>query len=784
MSTAALSDMATVPLTEKASRAAISKNRDDLRSKASSEESGLLTITAVAPPNVTSPDGETGTTISNVDWTLSSLFPTLLTYSQLTVIPLPDRLTAMTDNWKRITANSKVLDTITHGASPPFPRSLSRIHIQSRTLPPEHRDWAQMEIAELLQNGSITEATEADLECSSPVFVLSQGEKRRMIWDMRALNRQCHPPPHMKYEGLAAMTTQLARPSWFATTLDISSAFRHVRVRQNWKPLLGFNLMGRSYVTNVLPFGFSWSPCLWASIISTAMKFLRSHFGIRLQTYVDDVCIYARTEEECRLHRQLVVQTLTSLGITVNPLKGQEPSQRVEFLGLTIDMSSDVCRFTATQKALAKLRAKAALVLSLSARNRGRAPVREVAKLTGLANSLSLAIHASRLHSRSLHNDMQAMSSWSGWVQLCTMSVTDLEWFAVIGMSPTEELVDNLGRSDVSRPMHTPTVRSFPLRLFTDASGHSWGAVLEQDNKPIKGRNLALLTLEDIQSQTESHTKLSETQVVALGQWPVEEMSYIIAVKELKAVTMAISAFQDSISGTEVLLYIDNQTALAVIRSGSSRSPELQAAVRELWELCDQWNVRLYPRYIPTEWNKSDAPSRLTLTHNWRLRQPVVDEIWLCLGKPEIDLFASSSAHVLEQWVSLFHHPNNVATDAFSLNWAECGTIFVNPPWHLLPRIIHKWRVEGARGVLVAPEFPGCEWFQKLRRLAPTTEHWLELGKAFECVEYGDDCRDEEEAVDMVHRRHSQVVPQARRNHAWKLVAVALHPETWMQAAL
>jgi hypothetical protein len=85
-----------------------------------------------------------------------------------------------------------------------------------------------------------------------------------------------------------------------------------------------------------------------------------------------------------------------------------------------------------------------------------------------------------------------------------------------------------------------------------------------------------------------------------------------------------------------------------------------------------------------------------------RLCPNVFHQINQRLGPLVVDLFASRLVNQLQTYVSWRRDPMAMATDAFTLDWAELRA-YANPPWNLIFRVLAQTRRQEAELVLVAP---------------------------------------------------------------------------------
>lgn len=113
---------------------------------------------------------------------------------------------------------------------------------------------------------------------------------------------------------------------------------------------------------------------------------------------------------------------------------------------------------------------------------------------------------------------------------------------------------------------------SFQLEIFSDASLTGWGAHCNNKN--------------------------------AHGFWTQSEQKLNINRLELIAAFLALKSFAQEYKDCEILLRVDNTTAIAYInRMGGVRYPELDRLARNLWNWCVELEKRriwIYASYIPS----------------------------------------------------------------------------------------------------------------------------------------------------------------------------------------
>lgn len=190
-----------------------------------------------------------------------------------------------------------------------------------------------------------------------------------------------------------------------------------------------------------------------------------------------------------------------------------------------------------------------------------------------------------------------------------------------------------------------------------------------------------------------------------------------INVLELLAVLYTLQTMFSEYN-TNFKLYSDNTTAIAYInRGGRTWSRECNDVAKRIWFWCQPRQNRSIASFIPGwETLETDSASRhFSQDTEWSPNPLIFKAICKNWFKPEVDLFASKENHLLQKYVSWSPDPNAIASDAFTLNWAEFESIFLFPPFRLLLRCIQKIRQEKPRGILVASYRPTQPWFSAMQ---------------------------------------------------------------------
>ena len=222
------------------------------------------------------------------------------------------------------------------------------------------------------------------------------------------------------------------------------------------------------------------------------------------------------------------------------------------------------------------------------------------------------------------------------------------------------------------------------LSVTTDASLSGWGAFCES-------RTLA-------------------------GVWTAEEAESHINVLELEAVVRAVRALRDHAQGTSFTVFSDNTTVVAYInRQGGTRPPQLCLKVWSFLLWCRRHDIVVRATHVAGKDNTlADALSRGRASQGeWELDPGWADWLFLQLGRPNLDLFATAENTKLPVFCSRAFHPRAWAVDALSLSWDGLEA-YAFPPFAIIHRVLLKIRASRTRVLLVAPQWPRQPWFPLL----------------------------------------------------------------------
>lgn len=628
--------------------------------------------------------------------------------------PLPHRLGLCAAHWKAIGAPARVISWLKHGvpiewlgnrAPPPFVK---------RPLPytsAQQQWWVCTEFPRFAKLGIMCELPAKPAYCSN-AFCVPKGASWRLVINLSHLNK-FNKAYKCRFETLKILQRYDLKGA-FALKADMADAFYQVPLHAKSVEYFCFEFAGRYYQIKCLPFGWNNSPYVFTKVARPFVAHLRAphhtrvpsgcmyppppsdwlaKYGCRVLPYLDDFLFVFPDRDTAAAGAGWIKALMYWLGFTPHPSKSiWEPVQRLEHLGLTVDLAAGT--FSVPPAKLARL-TRMARDIAVSAKLRRRlVPKRELASFCGFAQSVRLAVMPANLFLRSLYDACASVPGWNGDVRLSRQAFRDLEWWAGI---PTRHL---------SSPI---ALRPATVELFVDASDVGWGAVLP-----------------DLQDSPEG---------VARGSWSAAEQCMHINQKEMRAVQLALRSFAPVVRDRVVRVHEDNSVTQSVLGRFASRSPVLMAEYRCLWALLDELHVQLQVVRVASEHNLADAPSRALDRSDYRLDPGVfatLDALW---GPHTVDLFASDANTHLPCFFSLHRCPGTSGVNALLQSWQGLNG-FANPPLEtsILLQVVQKIREDRANVTLLVPCWPSQPWYHELMMIAtdiiPLQQATFSLGSA------------------------------------------------------
>lgn len=576
--------------------------------------------------------------------------------------PVGGRLRFFYRNWEKISHDPWILDTVLGCKVDLSSNPHQNREPHAPSLEADKAEALNMELEKLQDKEAIEPTSQGPLTYVSPMFVVpkSDGSWRPVI-NLQHLNKHVRTE-HFKMESIRSAKGLIQRGDWMAK-LDLKDAYLAVPLLPAHRSLFSFNWKGKLWRFKTLPFGLSSAPLIFNKLMKPVVALMRK-LAIQVILYLDDMLIMAQREAEIKGCLATALEILTALGFVINlPKSVTTPTQEMEFLGFQLDSRAMV--ISLPQRKMKSLR-QAALQL----KNQKQVSVRALARLLGMMVAAHPAVLPAPLYYRHLERArslaLQQGLTYESIIEVNQEMEPDLDWWI------------HQAQLHNGRPLQ---ILHCDLTIETDASKVGWGACCNQ--------------------------------IKTGGPWTLEEKQKHINFLELLAVFLAIKSFVSDQRQINILLRIDNITAIAFLnRMGGSHSLPLSELAIAIWQWCLEREITLHAEHLPGSENvRADWESRhVQDSSDWMLHKGVFQQLHNQLGPFTIDLFASRTNAQLPVYCSWRPDPAAFTVDALSLSW-KGHLPYLFPPFALITRCIQKIQEEESNAVLIAPVWHNQLWY-------------------------------------------------------------------------
>lgn len=523
------------------------------------------------------------------------------------------------------------------------------------------------EIQRLLSVGAIKECPSRAGQFISGIFLIPKSDgSHRLILNLKNLNKFIRTE-HFKMENHKVAINLISEQAYLAS-LDLKDAYFLVPIANRHRRYLRFRFLGKTYEYKCLPFGLSTAPFVFTKLMKPLLSHLRGR-GFISVLYIDDFLLIGQTYEDCLENIRETRRLLQEVGFVVNEKKSVlVPCQEIKYLGFIFNsvwMSMSLPR-EKQRNILASIR---------GVENKTNQTIQEFAKLVGKLIAACPAVKYGWAYTKSCERAKflaleRSGGSYKGEFTLSAEVREELSWWKA----------HTFGKTSL-RP------RNFTLEIFSDSSRSGWG--------------------------------LACGNSTAHGFWSEAEKACHINFLELLAAFFGLKCFARDRSSCDILLRIDNTTAISYInRMGSVQFPHLNSLTKQMWQWCEQRDLFIFASYIESNRNiDADRESRrLDDETEFGLADGAFQKICSHLRTPGFDLFATRNNAKCERFASWFRDPEAEIVDAFTISWADIN-FYAFPPFSLITRVLRKIISDRAEGVVVAPFWPGQPWYPIFRSL-------------------------------------------------------------------
>ena len=196
-----------------------------------------------------------------------------------------------------------------------------------RTIPAHLLDEVRRHLDELMETGAITPSESP--WCNAVVLVRKKNGELRFCIDFRKLNKKtkkdAYPLPRIN-DALNAMGG-----SKFFSCLDLKRGFYQAEMAEDSRPLTAFTVGNLGfYEFRKMPFGLCNAPATFQRLMQNCLGELNYTICV---VYLDDIIVFADTEEEHLRRIALVLQRLMNAKLKLKPGKCEFFKTEIEYLG-------------------------------------------------------------------------------------------------------------------------------------------------------------------------------------------------------------------------------------------------------------------------------------------------------------------------------------------------------------------------------------------------------------------------------------------------------------------
>ena len=577
--------------------------------------------------------------------------------------------------------------------------------MQEREMEPEKKKAFQELLKKELDQGIVTRIRYEEVGYISPVFIVPKPPKTdengrlikkwRKVVDCRRVNAE-QVNIHFRMEGPETVQ-QLASENDWATSIDLKSAFNHLRVSERMRPFLAFCYDRECYAYRAMPFGSKHSPRLFTEALGYGMRFIRQNWQVRVICYMDDILLLHQDKEYLERSTLQIAVYLRYLGWTPSIDKCEfTPKHVIRFLGWswsfitrTIEMTEEM------QGAVQRMISETMRI----AQRGGSMKCKRLGTVIGTLNFLRAQFPRASLYLRTMHSALTTGVNAAGWLGSFTVPRTIL--------SELQFWLRNVSRNEP----YCFVVRQSQATLTTDAAEPGWVADLRIG------------------------PQLFETS----GFFSTQDSLPSSNQRETAAVLRSLLDFKSTLSqaGIRAMTVRSDNSATVCNLQRQGAGIALLHMTREIFKILQRLDIRINVAHIPGKDNgHADALSRMEVTGDYELKLEWFQRGIGALGEAAtLDLFAHNRNNKLPRFVAMPGPlaEGAVAMDAFDYNWTS-ERLYIFPPVQLILRILRRLQEEKVRAIVVVPKWPSRPWWPLFREMALKT---VELGEAEEVLKPG-----------------------------------------------
>ena len=390
--------------------------------------------------------------------------------------------------------------------------------------------------------------------------------KGRLVLDLRVSGiNDVTASSSLSYPSYSDIIRQLQPNGWFAK-LDYKSFFHQFPIAEACQKYFAFSIRGYidstgkfhigkkfdpiTFCYKRFPMGWKNSPLFSAFVMAEVTAILR-HRGINaVLIYVDDVMVFAATQDECQRAYDAIIAISAELGIPLSSTKCFPPAQSGELLGAEVDLQLGL--------------------LSVPQRARDK-----VIKL----------LQSGRYHKKLIKKSFEKIVGVCAWL----VYFNDRLRFWLGELYASFKCFD--GKFIHLKKRFWKAIAYF--RPLLEGSASSKARLFQQFQYTV------------VSSDASGHLGCGGVagRFLFRRSWSPKELQLHITAKEIRALNYLIRLFGASFQGAHILALSDNAGAASVINKGYSTDLENREELWTLYCLCEHFDIKLMANHLHRRFN-------------------------------------------------------------------------------------------------------------------------------------------------------------------------------------
>ena len=469
----------------------------------------------------------------------------------------------------------------------------------------------------------------------------------------------CAPRPKPKcHLDTAADLLKIISKNDYFSVIDDQSGFLQARINEISQQLCRLQFGELLLTHRGLAFGIHVSPPKFQNLNRVAVSTM-NRIGFPTLLYLDDRLVLEKLlrklrESETGIGVYNLLCLLVCFGGYISSTKCQFfPEQRGRFLGFDFDTVAETVTVPAEKHAKVAAQIDKLLEKVILSNGEEYLDMHELECIRGRIISWCLVVHNFGFYTREMNAAIAAhYARFKGpRATDCLMKISDIDGYDYL----VEELLvwKELKYVKLSRKwvLETHDYLGTPMEIYTDASGGGIGSAR------YIGADLV---------------ERKHTLPLWLSPLPIH-------CKEAYAILIAIQAEGELYFHKRLICWCDNRSVVDAWCGRGSRDLPLARILRQLCDFCHDHGIILTLKWIETEKQLADRPSRELTPIFARLKERVSERLVHYLGV-NLDLFASPSDNICSRYFSQYPYPGCTGVDGMSYQPKAADVVYAYPP--------------------------------------------------------------------------------------------------------